>query len=647
MATKKDDVNDGMFAAQPSATTTTDAQSAMPSANQQKKSTAPAIPISLQCLAPYLTKPKQAFMAAGGTEQQFAREINFAMQAMLNNQYLLQCAKSDPEYLVEAVKNVGLTGLSLNPELRLGYLVPFKGKIKFMASYMGKVDILIRTGVVKSIQAELVYENDEFKYEKGIKPVLKHVPDVFSTDRGKLKGGYYIAILANGEKIFDVMPEKRIQEIKRRSESVKSGKSSPWDTDFEEMAKKGLALDTLIPTPDGFTTMGELKVGDIVYNALGEETKVIAKSEVKHLPCYEVEFQNGDTVICDHEHRWFVKGSTNKEEWSVLETKDLYGVKELGYPIVIPHTKPVKMREQELEIDPYMLGYWLGNGTRKAAQVTCLTEDTPEVAAMFEKEFDTNIRPNGDTNSMTIGIVSKTGLRTDNSTFLQRLKKIGVYGNKHIPEKYKRASIEQRIELIRGLCDSDGSAERNRGRAIFGSVRQELAEDVYEILSSLGERVSMHSRVARGFGGTTIYYEMSWLPMTFNPFHLKRKAERIKERSFITNNAIKSIRKIESVPTQCIAVDSGDAVNENDLRKSYLIGYGFNPTHNTVINWAFKFLPKTGISDDMLKTIEAEGDFEREDFEEWRKSQEQTQKDPFKDDGKFTDFEEVKDETNS
>ena len=163
MATKKETDN-GMFATEGVSAQSATVQSAETANNQPKKTSAPAIPVALQGLAPYLTKPKQAFMAAGGTEQQFAREINFAMQAMLNNQYLLQCAKSDPEYLVEAVKNVGLTGLSLNPELRLGYLVPFKGKIKFMASYMGKVDILIRTGVVKSIYAELVYEKDQFVY---------------------------------------------------------------------------------------------------------------------------------------------------------------------------------------------------------------------------------------------------------------------------------------------------------------------------------------------------------------------------------------------------------------------------------------------------------------------------------------------------
>lgn len=207
-------------------------------ATEAKKSTAPAIPSALRELAPFLTRPKQAFCAAGGTEQKFAQEVNFAMQAMLNNPYLVTCAKSDPDHLVEAIKNVGLTGLSLNPELRLGYLVPFKGKIKFMSSYMGKIDILIRTGVVKSIQAELVYEKDQFVYRKGVNATLEHTPDVFAKDRGELKGGYYIAVLANGQIQYDVMPVDRIEEIKSRSESVKNGKGSPWSTDYTEMAKK-------------------------------------------------------------------------------------------------------------------------------------------------------------------------------------------------------------------------------------------------------------------------------------------------------------------------------------------------------------------------------------------------------------------------
>lgn len=227
----KKETDNGMFAQ-------TEATPTAAPATEAKKSTAPAIPSALRELAPFLTRPKQAFCAAGGTEQKFAQEVNFAMQAMLNNPYLVTCAKSDPDHLVEAIKNVGLTGLSLNPELRLGYLVPFKGKIKFMSSYMGKIDILIRTGVVKSIQAELVYEKDQFVYRKGVNATLEHTPDVFAKDRGELKGGYYIAVLANGQIQYDVMPVDRIEEIKSRSESVKNGKGSPWSTDYTEMAKK-------------------------------------------------------------------------------------------------------------------------------------------------------------------------------------------------------------------------------------------------------------------------------------------------------------------------------------------------------------------------------------------------------------------------
>ena len=198
---------------------------------------APTFPQQLSGLEKCFISPKQAFLAAGGTEQQFAREVNFAMQAMLNNTYLIDCAKAYPDHLIEAIKNVSLTGLSLNPELKLGYLVPYKGKVKFQASYMGKVDILIRTGVVKDIYADLVYTNDKFIMTKGTGGKLTHEPDVFG-ERGDLMGGYYYAILTSGAEKYDAMPKSRIEEIKSRSEAVKKGKQSPWDTDFEEMARK-------------------------------------------------------------------------------------------------------------------------------------------------------------------------------------------------------------------------------------------------------------------------------------------------------------------------------------------------------------------------------------------------------------------------
>ena len=213
----------------------------VPAKKEEKKEiTLPALPKKFidAGFTQILTSPKKAFIASGGTEQQFAREINFAVQLLMNNEYLFDCAYKYPDNFIEAIKNIALTGLTLNPELRLAYLVPYKGKVKFQSSYMGKVDILIRAGVAKWFEANLVYEKDEFIPTKGTNPEIIHHPNYFAEDRGKLLGGYWMAILPNGQKAFDVMPKHRIDEIQAMSEAVKSGKQSPWDTNLEEMQRK-------------------------------------------------------------------------------------------------------------------------------------------------------------------------------------------------------------------------------------------------------------------------------------------------------------------------------------------------------------------------------------------------------------------------
>lgn len=491
-----------------------------------------------------------------------------------------QLQKAEPHSILNAAVVAATLDLPINPNLGFAAIVPYKNTAQFQLQYKGLVQLAMRSGQYKTINVSEVYEGE-------IKNVNRFTGDYeFGERTSDMVVGYMAYFkLVNGFEKYSYMTVDEIKEHAARYSKTYQRGDGVWKDNFDAMAKKGLALDTLIPTPNGFTTMGELKVGDIIYNALGEETKVIAKSEVKHLPCYEVEFQNGDTIVCDHEHRWFVKPASIRDDgkWKVVETKDLYGVKALGYPIVIPHTMPVKMREQELIIDPYILGYWLGNGNRCAATLACYEDDSEEIIHMFEKYYNVGVRHDEKSKTTILNISSKTGSRSDMSSLKQQLKEIGVYGNKHIPAIYKRASIGQRIELIRGLCDSDGCIDNTkRGRVKYGSVKQELTEDVYEVLCSLGERVSIRDYIVRGYGTTTRFFEVEWKPKNFNPFHLKRKEERVKDRLVYPNNSIKRITKIESVPTQCIAVDSGDA-EDNDLRKSYLVGKGFNPTHNTVL----------------------------------------------------------------
>jgi len=194
--------------------------------------------VSIQTSTPnqIVLMAKDSFLKAGVSEEQFNKEAGFAIQAFRQNNYL---TTMDKQSIKDAIVNVALTGLTLNPELKLGYLIPFKGKLYFRSSYMGKREILLRSGMVRDVYAELVYEGDKFSVLSGTDRKLVHeLPDNPFSGRGKIVGGYWVAVLQNGERPFGIMSKDEIDTISKRSESLKAGKSSPWVTDYEEMAKK-------------------------------------------------------------------------------------------------------------------------------------------------------------------------------------------------------------------------------------------------------------------------------------------------------------------------------------------------------------------------------------------------------------------------
>lgn len=184
---------------------------------------------------------RKAFADPAKADRIMAKEIDFAAQAMMANPYLIDCAAQHPDDLVNALKNVALTGSTLNPVLKQGYLVPFKGKISFMPSYMGLVDVLNRSGLVRKIEAHPVFDGDEFSVTYGTAEQLIHKPNPWGTrDKDHLKGCYYYIELADGTTMWDTMSAAEIEDVRRRSPSVTKGKTSPWDTDYIEMAKKTL-----------------------------------------------------------------------------------------------------------------------------------------------------------------------------------------------------------------------------------------------------------------------------------------------------------------------------------------------------------------------------------------------------------------------
>ena len=167
----------------------------------------------------------------------FEKEAGFAIQVLQGNDYALGVAMKNRQSVVNAVNNVAAIGVSLNPAKRQAYLVPRDGRICLDISYMGLIDLAVATGSIRWAQADLVRANDTFALN-GYDAPPTHVFNPFSKDRGEVVGAYVVVKTADGDYLTTPMSKDDIDAIMNRSQSVKSGNSSPWKTDYGEMAKK-------------------------------------------------------------------------------------------------------------------------------------------------------------------------------------------------------------------------------------------------------------------------------------------------------------------------------------------------------------------------------------------------------------------------
>lgn len=168
------------------------------------------------------------------TPERFTR---IALSAVSNTPKLGNCT---PQSFLGAMMNAAQLGLEPNTPLGQAYLIPFENRKKgvtecqFQIGYKGLIDLAYRSGEVKMIDAQVVYENDEFEYELGIDPILKHKPA--RTNRGNPIYFYATFKLTNGGQGFQVMSIEDVREhAKKYSKTYNNG---PWQTNFEEMAKK-------------------------------------------------------------------------------------------------------------------------------------------------------------------------------------------------------------------------------------------------------------------------------------------------------------------------------------------------------------------------------------------------------------------------
>lgn len=166
-------------------------------------------------------------------------ELGFAMQIFQTNEYLQKC---DPQSILNAVVNVARTSITLNPVMRLAYLIPRKNKCVLEFSYMGLVAMLRDNGCIKSISAHIVYADEDFDYDVAMNKIT-HKPIFAKSEKEHLSrekiGCYSRATLPNGENVFEFMPMWEIDKVKRMSDGSAS-QYSAWQTWEDEMIKKSV-----------------------------------------------------------------------------------------------------------------------------------------------------------------------------------------------------------------------------------------------------------------------------------------------------------------------------------------------------------------------------------------------------------------------
>ena len=359
---------------------------------------------------------------------------------------------------------------------------------------------------------------------------------------------------------------------------------------------KALALDTPLPTPTGWTTMADVTVGDVLLDASGRPTSVTAVTDVMYgRACFEVEFSDGTVIVADAEHQWLTDTRSSRKAFqaardrrnrtknqrtfaAVRTTSEIAATlrtstQEARLNHSVRLTQPLQLPEADLPLPPYVVGAWLGDGTSDASTIT--TADA-EIVALLEGE-GLVVTPTAARMRYSLGLPVRAA--QDHGAVAAILRKLGILGNKRIPQQYLRASELQRRNLLAGLLDTDGTVTAG-GCPQFTTTSEPLTQDVYELIVGLGYRcgVSRKKVSGRSVRSSTAY------TLTFSAdddvFRLHRKAILHKERrirQFQRRNSrfITAVRPVESVPVRCIQVE-----NDEHL---YLAGRSMIPTHNSTM----------------------------------------------------------------
>lgn len=382
-------------------------------------------------------------------------------------------------------------------------------------------------------------------------------------------------------------PEKRFYEPRREKFikfGVTAGMQALVDDEIDLLgismppgSGKLLANDTPVLTADGWKKHGGLEVGDRVYGLDGKLKRVVRVFPKDYADCL-VTFTNGEKIVCHENHEWVVYDRARSQK-RIMETKTFFdrtleyggekGNRGHRYVIQIPNHEIFNRDDIELPVKPYTLGAWLGDGRNTNPDICGAKEDYAIVDSIVSDGYPISWH----TTHKTTGVeyYGFVGLRKD-------LQKVGMCHSrkrvgKYIPEIYLCASARQRLELLAGLLDTDGTVRAKENKYTFVTAERWLRDSFVDLISTFGWRCSVVEvdpcTSSSGIVGKRMYWTISFSPTIYIPCRLFRK--RLSDFSPQRRIAVESVSRIEKREGNCIQVEDG----------VYCVGRKMIPTHNS------------------------------------------------------------------
>ena len=361
---------------------------------------------------------------------------------------------------------------------------------------------------------------------------------------------------------------------------------------------KALPNSTVIPTPNGQKQVGEIKPGDLLFDAFGKPTLVKAIYPQGEKEVWEITFKDGRKAKCCEEHLWSYCTEGQRKEQKInrkFYTKTLKEINEMplyqpghGYKILVPMQKAVEYPAKQYYLKPYTFGLLLGDGSFRYNNTNkglCFRSENDELPTAIAQEMNWHYKKCSDynynwmfenpNNNTHTNIWVEEALRDFPALWQTKSE------TKFIPREYLEGSIEQRFDLLNGLLDTDGSVDKEKGRISYYTVSPQLRDNVIELSLSLGFKATW-SKDNHNKDNLPLYkIEIAGSPENkIKLFKLKRKHELIlqwynngKRKEENLFNPIVKIEKLNyKEEMTCFYVDNNEHLF---LMNDYIV------THNT------------------------------------------------------------------